>query len=209
MHLYTTINDEEKYDANFSLYHRPPKFLKRESGKIITVTAASLIVAFIYPVVYWTLSYAQNFQLEYLKDKFSEIHNIRVTREATLKNRKADKDKILTLLNEEKEDFNSKKNTLLKIKEVKNNYLMKAKELATFTKDLNKFKVKLESLEYKEENATKYFNFHLVSAKSSRITNLVQYITKVYENDYKFELNEIYFDDESKVYFSTLKAIKL
>lgn len=209
MHLYTTIAEEEKYVANFSLFPRPPKFLQRESGKIIMVTAASLILAFIYPVTYWILTYAQGLQLDLLQDKYNEVHNIRVTREATIKNKKADLQKISTLLKEEKEEFNSKKETLAKIKKVKNDYIMKAKILTTFTKDLNRYNVKLESLNYHENNATKTFEFDLVSRKSSRITGLLKHITKVHENEFKFDLQSIKFDDESKLYFSTLKATKL
>ncbi|SFV50089.1 FIG00470756: hypothetical protein [hydrothermal vent metagenome] len=209
MHLYTTIREEEKYIANFTLFPRPPKFLQRESGKLIAVSAASLILAFIYPAVYWTLSYMQGVQLDLLKDKYSEVHNIRVTREATIKNKKADLQKNLALLKEEKEDFASKKATLKKIKHVKNDYVMKAKELTMLTKDLNKFRVKVEDIKYKEENSTKIFILDLVASRSLKITKLLKYITKAHEDTYKFDLEKIIYDDETKLYFSTLKATKL
>ena len=209
MHLYTTIADEEKYIANFTLYNRPPKFFQRESGKIITVTAASLILAFIYPITYWVLTYAQGLQLDILKDKYNEVHNIRVTREATIKNKKADLDKLTALLKEQQQEFASKKETLKKIKHVKNDYIMKAKELTKFTKDLNRYGVKLEHVDYSEANATRRFTFDLVASRSSKITKLLQHITKVHEDDYKFDLQKIKYDKESKLYFSTLKATKL
>lgn len=209
MHLYTTIPEEEKYVANFTNYPRPPKFLQRESGKLILVTAASFILAFLYPATYWTLGYLQKLELNVLHDKYREIHNIRATREATIKNKEADLNRITTLLNEEKNDFSSKKETLKKIKVVKNDYLMKAKTLTMFTKDLNRFRVKLESLKYNEGNNSKIFTFRLVSSKSSRITRLLEYVTKLHEKDFKFELQKIMYDKDAKVYFSTLKAIKL
>jgi hypothetical protein len=210
MHLYTTIPADEEYQrANFTIYPRPPKFLQRDSGKILTVTLASLVAAFIYPVTYWTLAYAQSLQIDILTDKYNEIHNIRVTREATIKNKKADREKVLALLNDEKKEFQSKKDTLIKIKDVKNNYIMKAKELTSFTKDLAAYKVNVESILYDENNASKKFTFNLVAPKSIRITNLLKFVTKKYENNYKFDLNKIYFDEKSKVYFSTLKVTKL
>ncbi len=209
MHLYTTISEEEKYIANFTLFPRPPKFFQRESGKIITVTAASLILAFIYPITYWILTYAQGLQLDILKDKYHEIHNIRVTREATIKNKKADLNKLAILLKKEQEEFSSKKETLKKIKHVKNDYVMKAKELTKFTKDLNKYGVKVEHLAYTEQNATRQFIFDLVASKSSKITGLLQYVTKVHEDDYQFDLQKILYDKKTKLYFSTLKATKL
>ena len=209
MHLYTTIAEEEKYIANFTLFPRPPKFLQRESGKIIAVTAASLILAFIYPVTYWTLTYAQGLQLDILKDKYNEVHNIRVTREATIKNKQADLHKVATLLKEEQKEFASKKATLEKIKHVKNDYIMKAKELTKFTKDLNRYGVRVENLTYGENNASRTFTFGLVASKSSKITRLLKHVTKAHENDYRFDLEKIKYDDKSKVYFSTLKATKL
>ncbi len=209
MHLYTTLSEEEKYVANFSLYPRPPKFFQRESGKLLSVIAASLVLAFIYPVTYWTLAYMQGIQLDLLQDEYNEIHNIRVTREATIKNKKADKERVLALLNDAKNEFASKKATLQKIQKVKNNYIMKAKVLTTFTKDLNKYNVKVESLTYNENNNSKEFTFNLVANRSSKITKLLKHVTKVHENKFKFDMNKIYFDDKSKLYFSTLKATKL
>ena len=209
MHLYTMLSQEEKYEANFTLFPRPPKFFQRESGKIIAVTAASFVLAFLYPATYWILTYAQNLQLDILKDKYNEIHNIRVTREATIKNKKADLHKNKVLLEELKRDFATKKETLKKIKHVKNDYIMKAKELTKFTKDFNRYDVKIENLQYAEDNATHRFTFRLVASKSLKITRLLKHMTKVHENDYKFDLEKIKFDEKEKLYFSTLKATKL
>lgn len=209
MHLYTAIPEEERYPLNFSIFPRPPKFFQRESGKIIAVTAASLIIAFIYPITYWILAYAQDLQLALLKDKYNEIHNIRVTREATIKNKKADLEKVSALVAEEKKEFESKKATLIKIKNVKNNYIMKAKVLTTFTKELNKHRVKVQNIRYDETNATRTFQFDLVASKSIKITRLLKDLTKKYENIFTFDLEKIVYDPERRLYFSSLKAIKL
>jgi len=55
MQLYTLIPVEERYNCNFTLYRRPPKFIRRESGKLIILTAASFALAFAYPITYWIL----------------------------------------------------------------------------------------------------------------------------------------------------------
>lgn len=206
MHIYTTLSPEDRYECNFTVYHRPPAFVKRESGKIILLTAASFALAFAYPITYWILNYAQILQQDLLKQEYKEVHNIKITRESTIKNKLADKAKALTLLEEEKTDYHNKKNTLIKIHKVKVNYPMKAKLLATLTYDLNKYGVKMESLNYEETNTTKKFDLNLVSSKDRKITKLVQHLTKVHENRFKFELEEILYDDESKVYFSQLKV---
>jgi len=206
MHTYTTISEYERYECNFSVYHRPPAFIKRESGKLILLTAASLALAFAYPITYWILNYSQIIHKDLLQQEYREVHNIKITRQSTIKNKEADKVKSLALLEKEKLEYINKKNTLIKIHDVKVNYPMKAKILAKLTKDLNHFGVKMESLSYSETDSTKTFNFDLVSSKDRKITKLVQYLTKTHEKTFKFELEEINYDEDIKVYFSQLKV---
>lgn len=206
MHTYTTLSEPQRYESNFTVYHPPPAFAKRDSGKLILLTAASFALAFAYPITYWILTYAQILQEDILKQEYKEIHNIKITRESTIQNKEADKSKSIALLNLEKQDYINRKNTLIKIHDVKVNYPMKAQLLSTLTKDLNKFSVKMESLAYTETNETKTFQLDLVSAKNRKITQLVQHLTKTYENKFKFNMKSIDYDDESKVYFSQLKV---
>lgn len=205
MHLYTTLQKDERYECNFTEYKRPPKFIRRESGKLIVLVLAAFALAFAYPITYWVLTYAQALQEDLLKQKYQEVHNIKTTREATIKNRMADKDKVLKLLAKEKAEYTEKKNTLIKIHEVKVDYPMKAKLLTMFTKDLNKYKVKIEKAEYKEDKE-KVLTLYLVADKDRKITRLVEYLTKVHEGKYKFTLEEIIFDEKTNKYFSELKV---
>ena len=207
MHLYTTVPKDEKYDCNFSTYHRPPKFIKRESGRVILLAAASLILAFIYPVSYWTLTYAQELQYTLLSEEYTEVHNIKTTRQATIKNKEADKYKVTTLLNHEKDEYVEKKNTLIKIHDVKVNYPMKANLIYQLTKDLNKYKVRLETISYAEDKGkVNFFNLGLVSSKDKKVTDLIKYLTKKYEGKFHFSLNQISYQEETKLYFSELKV---
>ena len=212
MHLFTTLPKEEKYECNFTNYNRPPKFIKRQSGQVILLAAASLIIAFIYPLSYWTFTYAQNLQYTLLEEEYLEVHNIKITREATIKNRKADKVKVTALLNHEKDDYIEKKNTLIKIHDVKVNYPMKANLLYKLTKDLNKYKVRLETLSYDEDvkdSSHKYLKFGLVSSRDKKITDLIKYLTKTYEGKFHFSLKDISYEKDSKLYFSELKVTLL
>jgi len=207
MHVYTSLSEEEKYDCNFTTYFRPPKFLQRESGKLVVLVAASLLIAFAYPITYWTLTYAQSLQYELLQQKYKELHNIKTTREATIKNKEADKKKLLTLLDAEKKEYLKKKNTLIKIHDVKVNYPMKAKLLSLLTKDLNKFGVRLNALSYTEdEKEGKVFSFDLVATKDKKITRLLKYLTKTHEGKFTFSLEEIMYKKEYRKYFSELKV---
>lgn len=206
MHLYAILPNDQKYICNFTEYKRPPKFISRDSGRLILVAAAALFLAFIYPVTYWSLSYAQSLQKDLLSKEYNQIHIKKVTTEATIKNRNAEKEKILKLLAQEEKNYIDKKGTLTKIHDVKVNYLMKAKLLTTLTKDLNRYRVGLESLEFNHEDNSNLFSLNLVSTKSIRITKLLAYLTKVHEGKFNFSLEKIYFDKNEKKYLSELKV---
>ncbi len=206
MHIYTTIPKSERYECNFTIYKRPPRLIQRESGKLLILLAASFTLAFAYPITYWILTYAQDLQRDLLQKTFNDLHITRTTREATIKNREADKTKALTLLAQEKQDYIEKKNTLIKIHDVKVNYPMKAKHIALLTKDLNKFGVRLEALSYAETEEVKQFTFNLVSSRDKKTTQLIEYLTKIHNTKFKFSLEEIAYDKETKKYFSELKV---
>ncbi len=206
MHLYAHLPSDERYECNFTQFNRPPKFVKRESGKFILVTLFSLIAAFIYPVTYWSLNYAQKLQEDLLNQKFKEVHNQRVTREATLKSKVAEKEQAMTLLNKEKDEYIDKKHTLQKIHKVKVEYTMKAKLLATLTQDLNRYNVQVHALVYNEDEHGKYLRMDLVASKDKQITRMLAYITKVHEGKMRFSLDKIEYDKKLRKYRSELKV---
>jgi len=206
MHLYANLSFDEKYECNFTQYQRPPKFIKRDSGRFIIVTAASFIIAFIYPVTYWSLTYAQQLQKDLLRQSYKEVHTQRVTREATLKNKAADKEKAIALLKREKQEYITKKHTLVKIHKVKVDYPMKAKLLALLTKDLNKFDVKATQFSYDENKNGRFLTIKLLASSDKNITRLLSYITKIHEGKLNFSLEKIEFNEDIKKYISELKV---
>jgi hypothetical protein len=134
------------------------------------------------------------------------LHIKKTTREATIKSKELDKLKVLTLLNNEKKEYEAKKNTLIRIHDVKVNYPMKSKLITKLTKDLNKFSVKVESISYNEEDNLKKFTLKLVSTNDKKVTKLLEYLTKVYDGKFKFSLEKISFKEDAKQYFSELKV---
>ena len=206
MHISNTLSSEEKYLCNFSNFHRPPNFTQRESGKLFMLLVASFFVAFAYPITYWVLIYMQELQYELLKNSYQEVHAQKTTREANIKSKEADKTKAITLLKEEKDSYISKKNTLIKIHDVKVNYPMKATLITKLTSDLNKYAVKVEKIQYNQEIKKKKFTLSLVSSKDKKITQLLEYLTKTYDKKFKFSLDDIIFNDDKKLYFSELKV---
>ena len=83
---------------------------------------------------------------------------------------------------------------------------MKAKMITTLTQDLNKFNVKIDSLQYLEKKGIKSFYIHLVSNHDNNITKLVRFLTKNHTDKFTFSLNEIRYDKKSKKYFTELKV---
>ena len=206
MHLYTTLGDDEKYICNFTTYYRPPRFIERQSGKLILVIAASFALAFAYPITYWILTYAQDLQKDLLQKEYNDLHIVKSTREATIKNRLADKHKSLTLLKTEKNEYTQKKNTLIQIHKVKVDYPMKAKLLARFSKDFRKYGVRLTNVNYNEKDGKQQFVFQLVATQDRKVTKLIEHLTAKYEKQFTFSLHEIGYNKGAKRYLSELKV---
>jgi len=206
MHLYVDIPNSNKYNCNFTLYKRPPKFIKRESGKLIMLALVSFALAFAYPVTYWSLTYAQKLQENLLKKEYKKLHITKVTREAAIKSKLVDKEKAITLLKEAKKEYKQKKDTLIKIHKVKVDYPMKAKLLAMFAKNLNQFQVKISAVNYEQINNTKIFSLDLVANQDRKITQLIKYLTKRYDGKFDFNLKEIKLNKDTHKYLSELKV---
>lgn len=213
MQIFATTPESNRYDCNFSTFHRPPKFTQRDSGKAILLVAATFALAFLYPVSYWSLTYAQTLQHKLLEREYHDVHGAKLTREAIINNKTNEKEKVAALVEKEKQDYIEKKNTLIKIHDVKVNYPMKANLLHMFSKDLNKFEVRVEHAIYSEKEGTtktsssiKELKLGLVSTNDKKITGLIEYLTKIYEGKFHFSIEEISYKDESKLYFGELKV---
>ena len=152
MHLYARLEMNERYESNFTLFHRPPPFAKRDSGKLILVAAASFAVALLYPGTYWALSYIEEFRYGLMSQEYEHIHIEKTTREATVNLKLANQSAAQALLDEQKIAYKQKQDTLIQIHDKKENYPMKAKILADFTHSFNQYGVKLESLSYRDES---------------------------------------------------------
>jgi hypothetical protein len=172
------------------------------------LTIASLVGAMLYPVTYWTLEYIEDMHHAVLSDEYRQLHNIRITREATINLKLADLKKYQTLLDGEIAEYKKSKVTLMKIHDVKINYPMKAKNMASFTKDFNKYDAGIKEISYSESNETgKEFIFTLVSKKDKQLTDLLKYLTAKRSKTYSFRMNQIIYKDEDKQYSTQLKAV--
>ena len=207
MHLYGRLEADERYECNFTIFHRPPPFAKRDSGKLIIALAASLAAALLYPGVYWGLSYAEDFHHAVLSKEYEQVHIEKTTREATINLKMANKNAAQARLDEQTTAYKQKQDTLVKIHEKKVDYPMKAKIMADFTQSFNQYRVQLKSVAYEEDNTTKTFVFGLTSSTTQDTTALVKHLTETKRDKYDFNLDLISYNEEEKSYLSELKAV--
>ena len=207
MHLYTQTQQDLRYDVNFTLYHRPPPFLQRHSGKVIAVTLVSLMAAFAYPATYWTLSYGESLHKQLMEQEYIQVHNTKVTRKKLIDLKLANKAEAEAHFKMEIDAFNEKKATLIKIRDIKVHYPMKGKILTALTKDLNRFKVELSNVSYTENNTSKIMTMRVMAPKDKQITDLIAYMTKNRSKDFSYNIEKIFLDEESKHYRGDLKVV--
>ncbi len=207
MQLYTQVPSDERYESNFTVFHRPPPFLQRHSGKLITLSVASLVAAFAYPVTFWTLTYAEALHKNLLDQEYSEIHTIKTTRENTINLKLKNKANAQKLLDSETSEFREKKDTLIKVRDVKVNYPMKGKIIAAISKDLNRFRIGVSEINYTQNENLKYFSLHLLAKKDKQITDFLKFMTKNRTQRYSYKLESISYDSEKNSYISELKVV--
>ena len=209
MHLTAQLEAEDKYECNFSRYHRPPPFVKRASGQLLLTIAASLVLAMIYPAVYWTMDAFKGIEKALLQSQYNELHIKKLDRERQVNHHTKEMESIKTLVMNEIKDLDEKKAILKQIHEVKVNYPMKAKRITSLTKDLNKYKVKLDAINYYQDPKTneKSFFLRLISQKDKRITNLIEWYTKTKSSQYTFSIEKIEYNADTKLYSSELKVV--
>ncbi|MFZ3052687.1 MAG: hypothetical protein WA099_04700 [Sulfuricurvum sp.] len=213
MHLYARLESNERYECNFTIFHRPPPFAKRDSGKLILVTAAALAAALLYPGTYWGLSYVEEFHYALMNQEYEQVHIDKTTREATVNLKLATKATAQGLLDEQKASYKQKQDTLSQVHDKKVNYPMKAKIVADFSRSFNQYRVKLNSLGYSEivneENNTssKTFSFILNAKNTQDITALLKHLTATKKDTYDFDLKLISYDGNNTGYLSELKAV--
>ncbi|NOQ30724.1 MAG: hypothetical protein GQ570_06345 [Helicobacteraceae bacterium] len=209
LHLFLRVDSENRYDefCNFTIYERPPKFIKRKSGMLIIVSVVSIVASLIYPLFYYSSSYIEDFKASVLQEEYKVLHNEKTVRENTIKLKLSEQKKEKEKLKIQEDEFNESKDTLIKIHDVKVNYAMKSKILCTFTTDLNKFKVQITDIKYDEKDKDRTFMLTLNSKSDKSIAKLLKYLTDKKRELYRFTIEKILYNEESKRYISDLKVV--
>jgi len=88
---------------------------------LLLTVAASIVVALIYPGIYWTLDAVQSVKKLAIESEFQDIHLQKLDRQKQVKYHTEEKAKVQTLVNNEKKALDDKKNVLTQIHDVKVN----------------------------------------------------------------------------------------
>jgi hypothetical protein len=208
LHLNAQLVADDRYELNFTIFDRPPPFVKRESGKIILLAAGTLLVSSIYPL--WNVGYTTFTQLESasLKKEKRQIHTERMGRQSQMEGQARIKAELDKKIKAESALLAVQNNVLTQIHDRKVKYPMKAKIISTLTKDLNKYKVHLSSIAYEDGLNAKdgHFTLEMVSGSEKRMTDMIEKLTKDNLKNYRIALEEIAYDTEASIYKSSLKV---
>lgn len=197
-----TLESEEEI-PNFTLFKRPPPLWQRPSGQLLAVTAASMLMAFAYPLYNMAYNYKLQYDIYVLKQEYNKLHPERVRLETTINSLKKDKKVLLAKIDNEKKIFNTRMNILDSIYNKKVNYPMKGKIIAELSQDLIKFKVNTKSVRTSEND----MEWDIISKDEKRITNFIKYISNKKGDKYHIETNKIEKDEKKNIYTSTIKVV--
>jgi hypothetical protein len=167
---------ENKVD--FSIFHRPPPFFKRDSGKALSLTAASVGMALLYPIIMFGPYEA------YLGYKTASINSYVANTSAQKIELEAKISAIVSALKKDEEQFNTLKqeydksvDTLKDLASIKTNYSPRAITIVEIAKAVSDSKIRLERLDINETNAT----LICISKNSSNISTLITTLAKIYK----------------------------
>ena len=201
--LYLTYKLYNFKNLYLDLLKPPPSFFLRESGKLISLTVASTILALIYPAYnYFQMQEIEKKILQKRKkvNLYRDEYNYK---ESIFKDLNNQKKKLEKKFKKVEKKYLQKLNLLKSIHEHKNSYIPKSSEIANLTYQLNQFGVMTSSILYINEKDDNYFELELLAKYEASITSLLNSLIKVYH----IQTNEIKFDPKLSLYYSKLKII--
>ncbi len=196
------VEDPTKF-VNFSLYHRPPVFVKRASGQFVISLILALLAASAYPLFYLGSSYALDLNNKKLRAEQQKVgaiatryRNILAQKAREIK-RLSEKRKLL------KGTYEGKEKTLVSVYNKKVNYNLKSNQLASFAKNFKAHDVHSKNM--MSVNDTYYLS--VVSSSDENVTELIRDITHKYSKDIKMiNIDELREDANSSLYEGVLKV---
>ncbi len=183
---------------NFSPFKRPPPFSKRPSGKLVGTITASIIISLAYPAYQLGYNYYLQMKLNEKTKEYKKLYKKNQQIKSELAKLKKEKSKIDLLVKKESEKFEFRKKLLTEIYAKKIAYPMKALILAELIDISNKYKSKLNMIEFKDD----VFVFDVRNKSDKKITEFIKELTKL--KKYNISTDKIVKDDKRNLYLSKI-----
>jgi len=185
-------------DYNFSKYLRKPTFFYRPSGILLLVFVSSILFSSIYPLYLYIQGKNYEYKNKLLNKEISNIIIQNAKLNSLLNRLKNQKNLLTKKANKLKKEIDDIKLFIKKVYIFKYSYLPKSQSLVDITYLLNKNKVYLESLSYKES----YYFIKVFSYKEKNIPNLIEDLT---DKGFLVNFDTIEFDKNK---YTTLLKVK-
>ncbi len=190
--------DEKNDNLNFSPFRRPPPLSKRPSGKLLGVIVASIVLSLAYPTYQLGYSYFLQIKLNKQTKTFIKLHKKTTAIKNDISMLKQKKNKLDKLLKKENDKFEFRKKLLNEIYTKKISYPMKATLLAQFFKISNKYRSKIDSAEYKDNQ----FILEVQNRSDKKITEFIKSLTAL--KKYHIDTQKIEKVDKKQKYLSKI-----
>ena len=200
MVLTSQVYLENKNDElNFSIFRRPPPLKDRPVGKLLGITAASIILTSAYPAYQYGYSQFLQIQVNQATSEYRKANKEANAIRAKIANLKKDRAKVVKLVKKESGKLEFKRKLLTEINKKKTEYSMKALILVELIKISNKYSSKLSSIEYKDGG----INLYIQNRNEKKITEFIKELTKL--KKYKISTDKIQRDDKENLYLSQIR----
>lgn len=187
---------------NLSIYPRPPRFYKRDSGKLLLITAASLLLGTAYPLYLavdtrWK-EYTYNTTLGKLQISQGEFMELKAEEDSY----RAKKNHYQELLEKEKEALAKQLALLKKIESKRQLATTKTHTLARLFGQLNRHRLKIEQIEIEGDR----YRLALRSRRDDDVTAFLK--TATAHKHFSVDMHAYAYNPEIKRY-QTLITIKV
>lgn len=183
---------------NLTIFPRPPKFLKRESGKFIAKVASLIVLTAVYPLYLFVdssmMAYSQNNLIKKLNISKAEFLEIKAQEEE----HRAQKKEHETLLESEQNNLTSKLILIEEIQAQKDDKNSKVINLNKIFHLVNKNNISIEKIEFYGDTYT----IDLRSLKDEYFTAFLISLSEYEEFD--AEMNQYVYDEKIKRYRTTV-----
>jgi len=174
----------EDYSNNYSLFLRPPTFFYRPAGQLVAVFLLLVLLSSIYPGYLYIKGFVYNSKAKNIE---LELQKINAKKAEYISNINKLKHQISSLqkdVNEYEKDIKNKQDIIKSIYEFKFSYLPKSQELTDITYYMDKYKIFLKNLEFKDH----VYNLYVYSKNDK---NFGKFINDLVNNGFNADFDKI------------------